>query len=309
MLENAGKIIKQIENWSDYFIIPDTNSLCQPADMDLQTDKDVYSCEPLADYDDMKKMLQFEMPMGGISIAKTDMNTIPYFDLIGHLLEAGVLMTLSYFVHFDLHLNNILIDKDGIPKIIDYGESFSSRSIDDNIISKRWKVFTPNFSSEAPEITFMTGLRENMNFDKCLHKIAYTKPPLTILEKLIGFSRKEQVERFILFWKTSRSVRDNDILTFWKTYWPMFDSWSMGSDFIEILNTIIRSGGTAVSRIEKDARFPILQKVLKGMLQMNPRDRIDCVEALNMLEPMNPILQKSEAQEWIKKRLKDRNTY
>ena len=46
---------------------------------------------------------------------------------------------------------------------------------------------------------------------------------------------------------------------------------------------------------------PIVMQVLRGMMQMNPRKRIDCVQALHRINPSHPLFDGAGAN-WIQAR-------
>jgi hypothetical protein len=48
--------------------------------------------------------------------------------------------------------------------------------------------------------------------------------------------------------------------------------------------------------------FALIKTVCKGLIQMNPRDRLDCVEALSVVDPTNSILSTSAGKAWIKEK-------
>jgi hypothetical protein len=49
----------------------------------------------------------------------------------------------------------------------------------------------------------------------------------------------------------------------------------------------------------------IVVEILKKMLHTNPKERIDCVEALAILDPVNEIYMKYGV-EWVENRMKQR---
>ncbi len=301
----ASIAIKKMPNWSDYFIIADLDSFCRPKDIKQQKEEDILSCDVIRKVG-FEGMIQFEMPLGGIDLYNTlrsanlSAEKLKVFDLIEHILEAGAIMVLSGFCHYDIHPGNILIDKAMTPKFIDFGDSFTEDEISSKLIVLRRKEYKPSFATEPPEILTFSGIRHDKTLDACLMEMVSVKPPVIMAERLLGLSRNRQAARFRRFWGTSRAVRKNDMVSFWKTYWPMFDSWSIASVLIDMMNRLIR-----ISTFDSQ-RMSVLKNTLQTMLQMNPRDRFDCVEALNMFDPMNKILQRPAAKKWLEKRREER---
>jgi len=305
----AAIALHKIENWSDYFIVADLKSFCRPKPIKEQHEENIWSCDVVREIG-FEGMLHFEMPLGGKSLYETlrSANLSPgkfaIFNFIEHLLEAGAQMVLAGFCHFDIHPGNILMDAKMVPKLIDFGDSFTLSEIDEQLLDERRKVFSPSFSTEAPEMMVLSGLRHGKTIDDCMMEAMSVKQPLILAERFLGLSKRKQAEKFRIFWGTSRAVRDSDWVIFWQTYWPMFDSWAIGSIIIEMLNRLIRRGD---STNLDSPRTEVLQNVLKMMLQMNPRERFDCVEALNMFDPLNKVLKTAAAKEWLEKRQYERN--
>jgi serine/threonine protein kinase len=299
-----GHVLKQIPRWDDYFLLPDTGSFCTTKV--TQREKDIQKCKVLEKYR-LGDAMQFTMSYGGKDVYETLLSaniTPAKFDIIAfatHLLEAGALMTLNGFVHYDIHSGNVLLDSKYVPKLIDFGESFHMSDIDAEFVKGHWKVFDASFGPEPPEITVATGVRKGAPFQEVFDEVLQEKDTLSRAEALLGMSRRAQGASFQQFWETSRAARDGDWVALWKAYWPMFDSWAIGTLLLTVVRRILMTGGSIPSE-----RATVLQDVVRGMVQMNPRERIDCVEALSMLDPMSDVLQGKNAMRWLEKRRQER---
>jgi len=307
----AATFIKKIDNWYDYFIIADLKSFCQPKPVKQQPEKDLLYCE-VVNKAGFEGMVQFNMPYGGVDLHATmDFKSIEpskfkIFDFVEHLFEGAALMVLAGFCHFDIHTRNILIDKHMTARFIDYGDSFIANNINIKMMRARDKQYKPSFSTESPEMMVLSGLRHDKSVDDSLMEALSVKEPILLAERFLGLSRRKQAENFRKFWGTSRAVRHEDWVMFWKTYWPMFDSWSIGAVLIEMLNRLVRRTDSAMLGLNSP-RMEVLQNALRMMLQISPRERFDCVEVLNMYDPLNKVLKTTAAKKWLEKRKKERN--
>ena len=114
--EGAYKVLNSIKNFKYYFLLPEAS--CSPKILNNQEEKDIDKCNFLqrVEPDTIKQM---SMPFGGKDMFKYNLkskNTLSYFTLMRHLLEAGSLMVLHGFVHYDIHGGNILIDNKNIAR-------------------------------------------------------------------------------------------------------------------------------------------------------------------------------------------------
>lgn len=280
----AYTILNPIKESKDYFILPDKS--CKPSAN--QVDPDVGKCLNNLEATNLHHMKQLSMPYGGISL--TAKGTIPFFVLMKHLLEAGSLMLLHGFIHYDIYSNNIVIDKFGIPRLIDYGMSFSVKNISHDTISGRWKELSPHYAAEPPEVTLLTAMSPHNKYslEDAIKEVMIDKNILYTIEKLLGVSVKKQLIALVQFAKNSQSVQNYDLVKIWKLYYPGFDSWAIGVVLLQHLDKV-KFSYEFLESAEWKLKRVIVVDILKKMLSVNPKERIDCVEALNMLDPFNDI--------------------
>lgn len=290
----AYQILHKIKESKDYFVLPD--NVCVPSEN--QVDPDTSICLKNLHITNLQSMKQLSTPYGGISLSKK--STIPFFVLMKHMLEAGSIMLLNGFVHYDIHNGNILVDKFGIPRLIDYGQSFNSKTITIDSIKGRWKELSPRFATEPPEVTLLTAM-DSINrytFEEAMQDIMPDKRIFLTIEKLLGVTLKKQLVSLAQFAKQSQAFQHFDLVKLWKLYYPGFDSWAIGTVLLEYLDRIKYSYEFLESAEWKLKRV-IVTDILRKMLHTNPRERIDCLEALNMLDPFNDIYTKYGV-EWLK---------
>ena len=228
------------------------------------------------------------------------------FPFFRQLLEAGALLALRGFVHYDLHLGNLLLDpKTRLPRLIDFGMAFNAREITADTLEDRWKVYSPDYNPEPPEVTVMTGIRNNQTARKVLLEMAEKREVLHLAERILGLPRSKQLQEFGKFWTTSNAVRQKDWVAAFKLYWPAFDAWGVGYILFQLYRVIIQSKDVQ-AQADWTSHTARVKEVLRGLLRLDPRQRLDCVEALQILDPGNPILESSTGKAWLDERDKVR---
>ena len=130
------------------------------------------------------------------------------------------------------------------------------------------------------------------------------KKILKLIEKLLDIPVKEQIKSLEYFFNTSSAIKNFNLEKVWKLYYPGFDSWAIGCLLLEYISKLIYSYEFVESsewKLKKKNVINILQRIL----HTNPKERIDCVEALSMFDPMNDIYQ-DYGVEWVEARRKQR---
>jgi serine/threonine protein kinase len=310
---SAYKVLHKIEEWQQYFILSAPSDSCSPRIVENQVEPDLSKCEFLMEADNNLQIEQLLMPYGGKDLYTHSLiNTkkIPFFILCRQLLEAGALMILHGIVHYDIHSRNILIDSSGTARIIDFGQCFNSNSITLDSIEQRWKVLGPEYAAEPPEVTFLTAMERPYyySFEDALHDVMPKKRILYTIEKVLGIPVEVQIRSLEKFFKSSsifQTHNETTLVKLWKIYYPGYDSWSIGILLLEYLQRYLYSYEFVESSEWKLKRF-IIMEILEKMTSTNPKERIDCVEALSMYDPFNNIYQKYGVK-WVEQRRKQRS--
>jgi serine/threonine protein kinase len=313
----AAKVLSGVKNSSEYFSLAEPSTLCKFQNLvkDEEQINDIEKCKialEMVEENATSKMVYYNMPYGGITIKKyfngvenyTGVSPRP---IITRLLEACATMTLNRYVHYDLHRANVLFDdKTHLPRVIDFGMSFSAESITKKTLDDRWKQYRPNqanFTLEAPEVTIITGIaRNNLSFQQALNDSVYKKYALKNAEILLGLSLIQQGKSFRDFWNNSKSVKNKDWVSFFKFYWTGFDAWGAGIIILDMYKIFATN-----PVYYKDPEWKILavniKEVLRGLMQMNPTRRIDCVQALAMFDPENRVVLSASGKAWLENKV------
>lgn len=304
---NAGRRLGKLPEAKRYFVLPQIDSLCVPAPLAQQADPDVKDCDPFQKFG-FDGMVQYQMPFGGKSIYDIALEpaTFPFETCVLTLLEAGTVLALHNYVHYDLHGGNILFDEQFMPRMIDFGQSFSAGpDITQETLDKRRKIYAPDFGPEPPEVTIITGLLKKIPTRQCIEDVLAKKEGLKQAEQMLGLQRAKQSQEFVKFWSSSTTVRAADWVGFFKLYWPQFDAWAIGAYLVKLLKRLLDSPKFA-ARPEWQQRREVLLEVMRGLLEMSPRRRLDCVEALALIDPANAVLSSPSGKAWLDARAKMR---
>ncbi len=281
------KKIKKIPLWKNYFIISESPP-CVPAP--IQKDKDLYNCSV---FDDPQyKLSDFRiltMPYGGTPLTtyRIDLNNFDFMDFVIHFIEAGALLNLFGIVHRDIHQGNILIDSEQVPRIIDYNLSIL---VGDNVTTNKLKhKYDYNLAQEPPDSTIVNAVYMGFNYQRVIDSIVQKKSILKKIRNLLGISEAEQMDSLERFYLKSKSLKTGDEVMWFNNYWAKIDSWAIGVNIIDLISKL--SLWPEFSRTLKKIR-PKLFPVLKKLCEVNPKERFDCVQALNALSPNSFIIRK-----------------
>ena len=85
----------------------------------------------------------------------------------------------------------------------------------------------------------------------------------------------------------------------------MVDAWSIGHDLASTLYKLTQSNRFMQSA-EWDKKRGIVKAVITGLLKASPRERLDCVEALALYDPMNAVVLNSSGKAWLKAKQEQR---
>lgn len=298
---DISKHLRKSNLWKNYFVLTDTEQ-CAPIEKGRM--EDWQDCRITSQYK-KKELLQVTSDFGGISLGSTDLRPgeFDFFHFMNHLLEGGALLALQGVVHYDLHRSNILLDESGVPRLLDFGMAFEASKISEEVLGERWKVYDPKFDSEPPEVTIITGIRKQMNLPTLVSECVYQKPVLREVEYILEVPRSQMMQELQAFFRKSKSFQSKDWSTFFKTYWPTFDSFALGAVLLNILK-IQLTWPTFIESEEWKTKGELVYDILKKMLRVSPSDRYDCVEVLALLNPKSVVLKGSDA--WLSERKKQR---
>jgi hypothetical protein len=88
-------------------------------------------------------------------------------------------------------------------------------------------------------------------------------------------------------------VEKGDWLAFNKTYWPKFDAWAIGRILLRLYSLIVYDRA-----FKDDARAYMYKTVLVGLLEANPRRRLNAAQALRLWAPESALLKTEGVRKW-----------
>jgi serine/threonine protein kinase len=289
---SVAKTISKIPLWKNYFIV--SESICTPAPR--QTDKDLVECTALDDHS-LNDFKILKMPFGGtpLNTYRFNLSTFDFMAFIKHFIEAGALLNLFGIVHRDIHHGNILVDKHDVPRIIDFNLSiFVEQPITSSALKHQYSYVT---AQEPPDSTLVNAVVMGYKPENVIDSIVLKKPIIRKIVNILGGSRDEMLRSLQLFYYNNRDGRAANDVDWFTNYWRTIDSWAIGVNILDLISKLsLWPEFSKILRRDKEKLFPVLKK----MCAVSPSERIDCVQALNYLDPNNFIIRKY-AKSWLAK--------
>lgn len=308
----------------NYFLLPQPES-CELAPEEEQVDPGIQECrddfKSHGEVLELNNMSQITIPFGGTKAYYElflDQSIHPkrfdFFATMKHLLEAGSIMLLVGICHFDLHAGNLLMDNKKVVRVLDFGMSFPKGLINEVTLNGRWKRMRFGFeydaahpsihNSEPPEITIMNAIRKgDYTVPNAVKLTILGKEIFKDMEKYLGMSKEKSRDDLIHFFERSSYAKKRNFIMLWRTYWPGFDSWSLACIFLETLKTLILLPEFTEGEYKKKKSSVLA--TLRGMLAPNPKDRLDCLEALSLFDPGNAFVSRF-GKKWLQLRQQQR---
>jgi hypothetical protein len=290
----VSRIIQQIPFSSNYFILL-KGSPCELSRKSLEVDPSIKSCEIIAKkgFDHVKGV---RMKFGGVSLGDYKFNASK-FDIYKfgmHLLEAATMLVTHGIVHWDLHTGNVVVDNYGVPRVIDFGLAIVKKYVNDiGIIDGLKYQYDPWYVQHPPELALFNGAIEKRSIGFMLKDIfdgPRKKKTFNIAQMVLGVTREEQEASIEAFTNESDAFKKADLIEYWNHYWTKLDSWSIGNMILYILYILLKIGYND-NPIYKEHKA-MIHSVLKGLLELDPRKRLDVVDALEKWNPNSKIFKK-----------------
>lgn len=312
---SIGNLLRDMPLATNYFILADPES-CAVKPLEKQDEEDLDKCNFLERVD-LNYTRQIYMNYGGKAMYQMNLHPsqFDFMKFMIHMLESAGTLLLGGICHYDIHPGNIVVDKHGAFRLIDFGMAFKGPTVTKSVIDLRWKVLrfgTPEHTEhwisnqEPPEITIINAVANNeFPLDSAIQKTVYTKNIFGHIAKpFLGISRATQIESFQRFWRSSKACKEENWTKFFKLYWSVFDSWSLGT----LLLTYLEKQLSFYQFTESDTwttKQGSIRAALRGMLDIHPRNRLDAIEALALLDPGNHWLSRF-ASSWLSEKTKQR---
>jgi serine/threonine protein kinase len=289
---SVAKTISKIPLWKNYFIV--SESICSPDKK--QTDKGLVDCTVLDDHS-LNEFKILKMPFGGtpLNTYRFDLQTFDFMYFIKHFIEAGALLNLFGIVHRDIHHGNILVDTNDVPRIIDFNLSiFVEQKVTSSALKHQYSYVT---AQEPPDSTLVNAVSLGYKPNIIIESIVLKKPIIKKIINTLDVSREDMLKSLELFYYTNKDGRASSDVEWFTNYWRTIDSWAVGVNILDLIGKLsLWPEFSKILRKNKDKLFPVLRK----LCAVSPSERIDCVQALNYLDPNNFIIRKY-AKSWLAK--------
>lgn len=291
----VGEILSKFKVAKNYFALP-KGKVCRPTKDIAKYEPEWKKCKKLVD--NPKSITQMiQEPYVGVSwgdwrATHLNVETFDFFTFGQRLLEATALMTLAGIVHHDLHMENFLIDNDGIPRIIDFGFSFQTKK-DHYEISDLYQ-FSVSYNQVPPEMSMWYAKwykgKKTVTVQQAIDLTAAKRYALRIRRILLGRTVDADISDLNSYIHGSELFEKGDIDKWWNYNWTKFDAWSCGVILETILFELMRYSAFSRNRVASEKKDHMLA-VIDKMLEVSPLKRIDAVEALNMWNPKSKIIE------------------
>ena len=295
--------IRTIEHYSNYYIVAE--EACQVAPKAQQKDPDRDKCDMWKEKGHAS-WVQLTMPLGGRPLYATPINAqhIQLWRLGNHLLEAATLLLIKGIVHYDLHMNNILVDSPTKARIIDFGLSWNINSLTSDFTSSLVRKWDPSFIHQVPEQALMNGILDsrirkgNPNIPHIVTQIIKQNKIFEMIEKYLHITRSQSYNVLTQFVESSNAVKKEDYTAMFRYYWNKIDSWAIGCALLICYSQLIMDSSYAKSE-EYSVHNNVMVNTMRKMLNPDPAMRYDAAQALSSWNPSSPVLQQKEVKAWL----------
>ncbi len=288
-----AKRIARIPFYRQYFVVSDT--MCEP-DAVQSTEKEFDLCK-MKEREEEKNLRILRMRYAGkaLHLVTLNLKTFDFRTFSIHLIAGGALMNLFGVVHRDLHQGNVLVDTYHVPRIIDFNLSVSVKTSTKVSMSDLSHKYDIGITQEPPDSTLVNAIAHGENPMTVIQQVCFKKPVVNSVSAVLGLSKRDMYHALVTFYKKSKSMRSGDMERWFSLYYRVIDSWAIGVMLVELIAKMSLWPAMAgqIRRVVAEWK-PMLRK----MCAVNPLERIDCVQALQWVDPGHIVLRRYGAK-WL----------
>jgi len=290
-----AKKVQHIPGWKEYFLVAEAMYI--PEAREKQTEKNLAKCEVIQD-EQLNQLRVLRLTYGGIALSKFSLqpHAMSFMKFAIHFMEGVALMTLFGIVHLDLHSGNILVDKDGVPRIIDFNLSVFSQE-KGPIVDRVSHSYNVTLMQEPPDCVLVNAVGRRLKDKKgvpdslgVIEEMMETKTILKTMRIVLNITEEEQRQGMMDFIKESKAVYTGDMELWFRTYWRVNDSWAVVANLVNLIRRMSLWNSFGLTLMEPAVSNLLV--TLKKMCHTDPRKRYDAVQGLAEVDPENPIILK-----------------
>jgi serine/threonine protein kinase len=273
---SIATLVKGISAWQDYYVLQSEDS-CTTKNFSNFRNPYESQCRVYTDSDN-SELTQLISPFAGTPVYKMDVSDIHFMSALKHVLTAVAKLTAQGICHFDLHENNVLVNK-GVLRIIDFGSAFLGDETTEQIVRRHVYDFSPKFPPQPPELSVQNALYAGLDMRLALEQTVKQKHVYSLAYKLLGMNSDSALKDLREFWSSHPPTQS--WVPFFKENWRSWDSWAVGVMFLNILEKCFLKP-TFLNTVWKNHSV-VIRTVLKGLLSSDPTKRMTASQALDLL--------------------------
>lgn len=271
---SIATLVRGIPAWNDYYVLQSEDS-CTTKNFTQFRKPYANQCRVYTESEN-SELTQLISPFAGTPVYRMDVSDIEYIPAFKHLLTAVSKLNKQGICHFDLHENNVLVNK-GVLRIIDFGSAFLGDETTELVVRRHVYDFSPKFPPQPPELSVQNALYAGMDMKLALEQTVKQKYVYSLAYKLLGMNPQNGLNDLREFWNT----QSHSWVPFFKENWRSWDSWAVGVMFLNILEKCFLKP-TFIATVWKNHSSAI-RTVLKGLLCSDPTKRMTADDALALL--------------------------
>jgi hypothetical protein len=280
----VGRAIMALPLAKQYFALPTAG--CVPATP--VRDEDVAKCGIITDRGEKTTLSMLLMPAGGYALSKVVDNdkawvAANYVRMFVHLLEGMEIYQGAGFVHNDIHDGNLLVDRRGVARYIDFGLAFRLGDV------RRWedanlgRTFKPKYVWQAPEVHAMRMYFGGISTGAGVAELLRINDDYRAMERM--FPKRERcVDSLSRFMREDPAVRAGSTQVI-QAYGKRFDWWRIGLCMFIVWNELVSWSGFWETPLYRRHRDRVMA-VMSGMTEWDPRRRWSPARGLEVLKTL-----------------------
>jgi hypothetical protein len=272
----VSKIVMGLPNAVDYFAAP-TRS-CAPS---LPID------DPEASKCSLKKMtgspIMLIMPYAGDPLVSWSTNLVALaknlVPMMRHLLKGIQLYQGADIVHNDIHMGNIVVDKVGITRFIDFGLAFQKSKVRGFEEAHHNRDFSPRLIWHPPEVQAMRIALGGLRMEESVDEMEEENPDLVKIASQFPARRSGSLLAAMTRFAGSHSSLSYG--AFVRQYGFAFDCWRIGLCFWYMWDDLLDWSGLQFMPVW--AHREAIRAVISGLTDFDPRSRMTITDAFARL--------------------------